>query len=278
MIQVSHEYADSSGVRIHYAKAGEGPLVVFIHGFPDFWYSWHHQMQGLSGEHTVVALDTRGYNESDKPEGAESYDVALLVADVAAVIRQEGREKAIIVGHDWGGAIAWGVAAMMPAMVDKLIIVNLPHLANLVRELRTNPQQHANSQYARNFQKPDSHEKLDAAGLASLVARGDADLEAKYRTAFEKSSFDAMMNYYRRNYPREPYAEDTLSLPKVQCPVLQFHGLDDWALLPGALNDTWDHVERDWTLVTLPGTGHWSHHEQAELVTNTMKWWLAMRR
>jgi pimeloyl-ACP methyl ester carboxylesterase len=278
MIQVSHEYADSNGVRIHYAKTGEGPLVVFVHGFPDFWYSWHHQMQGLAGEYTVVALDTRGYNESDKPEGVESYDVALLVADVAAVVRAEGCEKAVVVGHDWGGAIAWGVAAMMPGLVDKLIIVNLPHLANLVRELRSNPQQHANSQYARNFQQPDSHEKLDAAGLAKIVARDDADLEAKYRAAFEKSSFDAMMNYYRRNYPREPYADDALNLPKVQCPVLQFHGLEDWALLPGALNDTWDHVARDWTLVTLPGTGHWAHHEEAELVTSTMKWWLAMRR
>jgi pimeloyl-ACP methyl ester carboxylesterase len=278
MSRVSHEYVDSNGVRIHYAKGGEGPLVVFIHGFPDFWYSWHHQMRGLSDEYTVVALDTRGYNESDKPEGIESYDMMLLVGDVAAVIHNEAREKAIIVGHDWGGAIAWSLAAMMPAVVEQLVIVNLPHLENLVRELRNNPQQHANSQYARNFQQPGSHESLEAAGLANLVARGDADLEAKYRTAFENSSFDAMMNYYRRNYPREPYAEDALGLPKIQCPVLQFHGLDDWALLPGALNDTWDHVEKDWTLVTLPGTGHWAHHEQADLVTRTMKWWLAMRR
>ena len=81
-----------------------------------------------------------------------------------------------------------------------------------------------------------------------------------------------------RFYRIDEYAEDALNLPKVQCPVLQFHGLDDWALLPGALNDTWDHVARDWTLVTLPGTGHWAHHEEAELVTSTMKWWLAMRR
>jgi pimeloyl-ACP methyl ester carboxylesterase len=278
MSQVSHSYVDSNGVKIHYAKAGQGPLVVFIHGFPDFWYSWHHQMQGLADEYTVVALDTRGYNQSDKPEGVENYDMALLVGDVAAVIRNEDREKAVIVGHDWGGAIAWGFAAMVPAMTERLIIVNLPHIGNLARELRNNPQQHANSQYARNFQQPDSHEKLDAATLANLVARGDADLGGKYQTAFESSSFDAMMNYYRRNYPREPYAEDSLDLPKVQCAVLQFHGLDDWALLPGALNDGWDHVEKDWTLVTLPGTGHWAHHEQAELVTDTMKWWLAIRR
>jgi pimeloyl-ACP methyl ester carboxylesterase len=278
MSEFSHEYADSDGVRIHYAKAGEGPMVVFVHGFPDFWYSWHHQMRGLCDEYTVVALDTRGYNESDKPQGVENYDMSLLVGDVAAVIRNERRDKAIVVGHDWGGAIAWGLAAMMPAIVEKLIIVNLPHLENLVRELRDNPQQHANSQYARNFQQLDSHERLDAGGLAKLVARDDPDLETKYRTAFENSSFEAMMNYYRRNYPREPYAEGGLDLPRVQCPVLQFHGLDDWALLPGALNGTWEHVEKDWTLVTLPGTGHWAHHEQAEMVTGTMKWWLAMRR
>lgn len=274
MDQVSHEFADSNGVKIHYAKAGEGPLVVFIHGFPDFWYSWHHQMQGLAEDHTVVALDTRGYNKSDKPEGVENYDMSLLVGDVAAVIKNEGREKAVIVGHDWGGAIAWSFAATMPQMTDKLIIVNLPHLENMARELENNPKQHANSQYARNFQKPDSHKMLNATALASMVSQGDPDLKAKYQAAFENSSFDAMMNYYRRNYPKEPYAENAVDMPNIQCPVLQFHGLNDMVLLPGALNGTWEHVDADWTLVTLPGTGHWAHHEKADMVTDTMKWWL----
>ncbi len=165
----------------------------------------------------------------------------------------------------------------MPQMTDKLIIVNLPHLENMARELENNPQQHANSAYARNFQKPDSHEQLNAAALASMVSQGDPDLKAKYQAAFENSSLDAMMNYYRRNYPREPYSENVVDVPNIQCPVLQFHGLNDRVLLPGALNGTWEHVDADWTLVTLPETGHWAHHEQADLVTDSMKWWLRIR-
>jgi pimeloyl-ACP methyl ester carboxylesterase len=163
-------------------------------------------------------------------------------------------------------------------MTDKLIIVNLPHLKGLIRELEKRGQQHQNSAYARNFQKPDSHEKLNAKALAFAVAQGDAELREKYEKAFDNSSFDAMMNYYRRNYPREPYEEYPADFPKVQAPVLQFHGLNDTALLAPALNNTWEWLEKDWTLVTIPGVGHWSHHERPEMVTETMRWWLRMRQ
>ena len=138
MDRVDHHYADSDGVKIHYVTMGEGPLVVFIHGFPDFWYSWRYQMEGLSKDFRVAAMDTRGYNKSDKPEGQPNYAMALLVADVAAVVKSEGRETATIVGHDWGGAIAWSVAMMMPEMVDQLMIVNLPHMRGITRELEHN--------------------------------------------------------------------------------------------------------------------------------------------
>ena len=272
--RVTHEFADSDGVKIHYAKAGEGPLIVFIHGFPDFWYTWREQMEGLAGEYTVAALDTRGYNKSDQPEGVENYDMRFLVGDVAAVIENEGREKAIIVGHDWGGMIAWSFAAAMPELTDKLIILNLPHPAGLMRELKNNPQQRANSAYARNFQKPDSHENLSAAGLASMLAQGDAEIKAKYTEAFENSSLDAMMNYYRANFPREPYEGGFGDMPKIKAPVLQFHGLNDSALLAEGLNSTWDYLENDWTLVTLPGVGHWSQRDASDTITQTMKWWL----
>ena len=103
MIASSTAYADSDGVKIHYASLGEGPLVVMIHGFPDFWYTWREQVDALSSDFKVVAIDTRGYNKSDKPEGVASHAMPLLVGDVAAVIRHLGRDKAIIVGHDWGG-------------------------------------------------------------------------------------------------------------------------------------------------------------------------------
>ena len=114
--RVKHGYAISEGgVKIHYASLGDGPLVVMIHGFPDFWYSWRSQMEALSERYQVVAIDQRGYNLSDKPKGVENYDMRLLVGDVAAVIKHLGRDKATIVGHDWGGAVAWQFAIEPPA-------------------------------------------------------------------------------------------------------------------------------------------------------------------
>jgi len=274
---VEHKYAENKGVRIHYVAMGQGPLIVFIHGFPDFWYSWHHQMNGLKDSYRVVALDTRGYNKSGKPEKQEDYDMRWLVGDVAAVIKAEGRDKAVIVGHDWGGAIAWQFAVTLAQMTDKLIIVNLPHPKGIARELAHNPEQQANSQYARDFQHPDSHKHLNAQVLAGFVSR-DEETRARYVKAFENSSFNGMMNYYRQNYPQEPYDEDALEMPNVSIPVLQFHGLKDAALHHHGLNNTWEWLDKDYTLVTIPQVGHWAHHEAADLVTDTMKWWLKMRQ
>ena len=130
---VTHHYADNHGVHIHYASIGEGPLIVMIHGFPDFWYTWRNQMVALARLFQIVALDLRGYNLSDKPPGGEYYSMRHLVGDVQAVIRHLGRDKAIIIGHDWGGAIAWQFAIHFPALTDRLIILNMPHPMNWLR-------------------------------------------------------------------------------------------------------------------------------------------------
>jgi epoxide hydrolase 4 len=270
-------YADSDGVRIHYVAEGSGPLVVFIHGFPDFWYSWRHQMEGLKGEYRVAAMDLRGYNLSDKPDRQEEYDATRLVNDVAAVIRAEGRQSATVVGHDWGGFVAWQFAFRRPEMLERLILVNFPHPKGLTRELAHNPEQAANSEYARNFQQPDSHLRISAEGLSRAASQGDETIRQKYVEAFERSSLEAMMFYYRQNYPREPYQEIPQT-PVVSVPVLQFHGLDDTFLLHHGLNGTWQWLGSDYTLVTIPGVGHWAHLEAADLVTSTMKSWLGARR
>jgi epoxide hydrolase 4 len=274
---VEHKFADNNGVSIHYAKAGSGPLAVFIHGFPDFWYSWRYQMEVLSDSHTVVAMDTRGYNQSDQPTGVENYDMELLIADVAAIIENEGRDEAVIIGHDWGGGIAWSFAAGRPDLTSHLIILNLPHVKRLAEELAKFEDQHINSTYARNFQTEDSHLGIDPVNLANALSRGDAELHAKYLEAFENSSTDAMMNYYRANFPRAPYDSAAfLEVDRIKAPVLQFHGLNDTALLPGSLNNTWEELDQDWTLLTIPGAGHWPHHDRPELVTNMMKLWLEL--
>ena len=144
-VEFKDGYADSNGVKIHYVTAGSGPLVVMIHGFPDFWYTWRHQMEALAPQYQVVAIDQRGYNLSDKPKGEENYDMKFLVGDVAAVIRHLGKPKAIVVGHDWGGIVAWNFAFHVPQMLERLVILNLPHPNGLSRELATNPKQQANS-------------------------------------------------------------------------------------------------------------------------------------
>lgn len=272
--RVEDGYADSGGVKIHYAALGDkkNPLVVMIHGFPDFWYSWRDQMAALSSDYYVVAIDQRGYNLSDKPKGVENYDMRLLVGDVIAVIKHLGREKAIIVGHDWGGAVSWTLATYQPQFVEKLIILNLPHLRGLSRELANNPQQQKNSQYARNFQQPDAHTKVSAEQLAFWVK--DPDAKKKYIEAFKRSDLEAMLNYYKRNYPREPYKEDTSPVVKVKMPVLMIHGLNDTALLPGALNNTWEWLESDLTLVTIPKAGHFVQQDASDMVTRSMKMWL----
>ncbi len=274
--RVTHGYADNNGVKIHYASLGSGPLMVMIHGFPDFWYTWRHQMAALASDYHVVAMDLRGYNLSDKPKGGDNYAMRVLVQDVATVIQHLGKERAIIVGHDWGGAIAWQFAMHVPAMAERLIVLNLPHPRGLARELAHNPEQQKSSQYARNFQQEGAHERLTAEQLSAWVS--DPAARERYIEALNRSDFEAMLHYYKQNYPREPYTEPTSPVVKVQASVLQIHGLDDWALLPGALNNTWEWVERDWTLVTISGAGHFVQQDAADLVTRTIISWLERDR
>lgn len=270
--KVTHGYATNDGVRIHYAHLGQGPLVVMVHGFPDCWLTWRVQMEALAKDHEVVAIDQRGYNLSDRPKGVQHYDMKFLVADLAAVIRARGRERAIVVGHDWGGAVAWTFAMTRPEMTEKLVILNLPHPRGISRELADNPEQRKNSAYARRFQEEGAHTNLTAEGLTFWIK--DPAARPRYLEAFRRSDFEAMLNYYKRNYPREPYTEDTSPVIKVKCPVLVMHGLKDKALGHDALNGNWQFVEKDFTLVTVPDADHWVHQDAADLVTATIVSWL----
>jgi pimeloyl-ACP methyl ester carboxylesterase len=275
-------FVDSGGVKIHYVSLGkkDGPLIVMIHGFPDFWYSWRAQMPALARQFRVVAIDQRGYNTSAQPEGVENYKTAKLVGDLLAVVNHFTHDKAIIVGHDWGGLVAWTFAMTYPDRTDRLIVLNLPHPRGLIRELQSNPQQQKNSQYARDFQKPDAGKRLSPKLLTFWVK--DPEAQKVYEAALKRSSMEGMLNYYKANYPRS--AEDAKAksdaagagpaIPAVKCPVLLIHGLKDQALLPGALNDTWNWIDADLTLVTIPGAGHFVQQDAADLVSRTMVSWL----
>lgn len=269
---VTHDYADNNGVKLHYASIGEGPLIIMLHGFPDFWYTWRNQMVALAPHFQVVAPDLRGYNLSDKPQGGEHYSMRYLIGDVQAIIRHLGRDKVIIVGHDWGGAISWQFAIHLPALTERLIILNLPHPRGMVRELANNPQQQENSAYARNFQQEDAHKQLTPESLSSWLQ--DPAARERYIEALQRSDFEAMLHYYKQNYPHPPYRDISSPLIKVQAPVLQIHGLQDKFLLPGGLNNTWEWLENDWTLITIPSAGHFVQHDAADLVNRSIISWL----
>ena len=179
-----------------------------------------------------------------------------------------GEKKAVIVGHDWGGMVAWSFAMSKAEMTERLAVLNLPHPKGLNRELANNPDQQRNSPYARTFQLPGAHNLLTAERLAGWV-KSEAK-RAKY--------IEAMLNYYKRNYPRPPYEEDMSDPVRLKMPVLLIHGLDDKALLPGALNRTWEWLDGDLTLVTIPGAGHFVHHDKPTLVSRTLKMWLLRDR
>ena len=133
----TEDFIETNGINLHYVTQGVGPLMLMLHGFPEFWYSWRHQIPELAFDYKVVALDLRGYNESDKPIEQKSYAIAELIKDVEGVIKGLGYESCVLVGHDWGGAIAWNFAYAYPEMVDKLIRPrrNCQKLLVLVRSL-----------------------------------------------------------------------------------------------------------------------------------------------
>lgn len=267
-------FAQSDGVKLHYMSMGKGPLLILLHGFPDYWYTWRAQMPEWARHHQVVALDLRGYNLSDKPEGVEHYTMPKLTADVLAVANHFRQDRFTIIGHDWGGAIAWNVAMSHPERVERLVILNLPHPRGLMRELAANPDQQKASQYAVVFQQEGSEKAILPAALALWVT--DPAARKHYAQAFQRSSVPAMLAYYKANYPRPPFENLSVpELPRVQCPTLVIHGLEDTALLPGALNDTWKWIDNELTLVTIPKAGHFVQQDAAERVAKVVSRWLA---
>ena len=283
--EVSHHYVDNNGVKIHYVKAGSGPVVVLVLGFPDYWYCWRHQMNGLKKDFTLVAMDQRGYNRSDQPDGVDAYAMPNLVSDVLAVIRDTGAAKATVVGHDWGGAVAWQVAFNASEVVQNLVILNLPHPNGMARELANNPEQQRNSAYARRFIEGSADDPdivfggpMTAQTLAGWVR--DPAVKSLYEAAFARSSFSGMLNFYKANYPRPGQSSAVASsepMPKLPMPLLIFHGLQDTALHSDGLNNTWDWVDNNVTLVTTPKANHFVQQDAADLVTRTMRWWLLDR-
>src|SRR5216110_1728818 len=179
---LEHRTVATNGIHLHCAVDGDGPLVVLLHGFPECWYSWRHQIAALAPRFRAVAPDLRGYNLSDKPAGVAAYALPELVADVRGLVEAFGEREAVIVGHDWGGAVAWTFAMEHPEATRRLVVMNCPHPAIFAQHLGTNRRQLARSWYMFFFQLPWLPETLLGLGHARLIA------DAIRRTAVRQDS------------------------------------------------------------------------------------------
>ena len=280
--RVEHHDVDNDGVNVHYVTLGEvvtGETLLFVHGFPNFWYVWHNQMEAFAGEYRVVAMDTRATNRSGKPEGVENYDMALLLSDVDAVIDDLGVDEVTLVAHDWGGFIAWQFVMdeTYASRVKRLIMMNLTHPRGFSRTLaNATPAQRRATEYARTFQRPGVGAGIQsgATGRARRAYGDQGERVVQFvQEAYERSDVELMLNFYRANYPKEPYVELT-DWPQIDMPVLQFHGLEDSAVDQDGLSHTWDWIDGDYMLVTYPGIGHTVQIAAADRVIETMRWWL----
>ncbi|MBC7790751.1 MAG: alpha/beta hydrolase, partial [Anaerolineae bacterium] len=166
---MEHRYADVNGVRLHYATQGDGKLMLFLHGFPEFWYAWKGQLSEFGKDHRAVAVDMRGYNLSSKPAEVEAYRMATLVEDIKQLADHLGAKQFVLVGHDWGGVVAWSFAMTHPDRLEKLVIINAPHPAIFGREIATNPAQQQASMYMLEFRAAGAEAALSANNHAALV-------------------------------------------------------------------------------------------------------------
>lgn len=277
MDDVTHHYAKNEDVKIHYVTVGDGPLIVMLHGFPDYWYTWRDQMEVLKNDFQVVAMDLRGYNLSGQPDGVEHYAMKHLMNDVIAVIKSTGNDKAIIVGHDWGGAIAWQLAINHPDVVEKLVVCNMTHPTGYSTASLKTLQSNGNTSYMDTFREHTS-ESLPVSWLCGWVK--DPEAKKHYEAAFARSSVDAMINYYRANTKTKSQRADWLAnpviadQPTVNVPVLAIFGVDDKYVSKLGLNNTWDWLSSDFTLVTVPDAGHFVQQDASGLVSRSMKMWL----
>jgi pimeloyl-ACP methyl ester carboxylesterase len=278
-LDLAHGYAEvADGVRLHYVEAGEGPLLVLLHGFPEFWYSWRRQIPALAAAgFRVVAPDMRGYNLSDKPAGWRSYDLALLAGDIAGLIRHFGESEANVAGHDWGAAVAYGVAMNHPEVVRRLAILNVPHPERMLHGLRT-PRQLRKSWYMFFFQIPRLPEALlrkDDFAFAKRSLRGDsresfsdADLQRYAEAWSQPGALTGMIDYYRAALRRSPRAAASQLRP-ISAPTLVIWGERD-RHLGAELAEPLPRWVPDLRVERLPNATHWVHHEEPARVNELL--------
>jgi len=283
------KYVTVNGVKLHYVTAGKGPLILFLHGFPEFWYEWKNQLAEFGKDHQAVAPDMRGYNLSDKPTDLDQYKIAVLVEDIRALAdKLSHKKKFVLVAHDWGGAVAWSFAIAHPDYLSKLVIINAPHPGVFARLLTSDPAQQKASQYMLMFRGEKAESMLSANNYAGLVGAvlgeglktgtfTEADKEAYIKAWSQPGALTGGLNYYRANRVGPPppkkegeaapavvstgnFAIDPNALI-VKGPTLVIWGEKDTALLTQNL-DGLDQFVPQLQIKRIPDGTHWVIHEK----------------
>jgi pimeloyl-ACP methyl ester carboxylesterase len=288
-----HGFADLGDVKLHYAAAGEGDLILFAHGFPEFWYAWRNQLEEFGRTHLAVAPDLRGYNLSSKPERMEEYRLEKLVGDIAGLAAHFHCKRFTLVGHDWGGLIAWAFALAHPEALNGLVIINAPHPATFLRELRENPAQQQASAYIQMFRTKaaeglfaaDHYQRLVDVVLKPGLLRGyftEEDRKAYLEAWSQPGAITGGLNYYRASplsieaIQRQHVPSDFLAglhSWRIDVPALVIWGEKDEYLLTGILRGLEEFVPR-LTVRRVPEATHGVIHEKPELINQIIRDWL----
>lgn len=290
-----HHFVEINTIRLHYVTNGSGPLILFLHGFPEFWAAWDHQLAEFGRDHLAIAPDMRGFNLSDKPEDPEQYHIHTLIADVRALQDHLGHDRMTLVAHDWGGGVAWAYAHRHPERLNKLIIINSPHPAIFARELLQNPQQQQASQYMNFFRQPEAEQILSENNyiilMDALSKWGDKwqindTLRQSYIDAWSQpGALTGGLNYYRASplhpatTPEEEHVlRQIADLPPekftVPVPTLVLWAESDDALLTDNLNGLDRYID-DLTIHRIPDGTHWVIHEQPDLINEYIRSFLS---
>jgi pimeloyl-ACP methyl ester carboxylesterase len=280
LAQLAHREALVNGIRLHYVEGGQGPLIVLLHGFPEFWYCWRRQLPALAAAgFRVVAPDLRGYNLSDKPAGVASYRLDLLCQDVVGLIRHIGAARAVVVGHDWGGGIAWETALRHPALVEKLVILNAPHPEAFFRELKTF-EQLRRSWYMFLFQLPwlpewkisrrnfAAFDQLFRADPVRPDAYTDMDIQLTKEAFAQPGALTAAINYYRAAFRSRLRGRETRN-PRTEIPTLLIWGERD-RYLGIRLTEGLERWVPNLRIERLPDASHWVQNDAPERVNELL--------
>lgn len=292
-MDIKHYHIKTNGIKLHCAMSGQkGPVVIFLHGFPECWYSWRHQILALGNKFRVVAPDMRGYHKSAQPHGVMSYTMPKLLDDIQGLILALGEQQAIIIGHDWGGGIAWNLAMERAEAVQRLVVINCPHPAIYFQQIRSNWRQLLRSWYVLFFQLPWLPEYLLSINKAQLLRKmilhlavqkeawTEQDMAYLLNAVGNHDTLKNAINYYRafaRTIKKSGWlTRKTLAdWPTIKVPTLLIWGEQDRLLCNELTHGMEPLFTKQLTVKYIENSGHWVQQENPILVNHFLNEFLS---